>query len=306
MRNKFKAPEDWQSYSNSIIEKTRLLIRLQIWDEVEELNLDSWLKNFTDKEGIYFAACILDAFIYRSKKMCHSMLRNILNDLVPNYCREIKIANFDSLKQWKELFLQADNLVRFVPANISDGKVKSSTIVAREFLHANDIHSYIVQQPENIQRVIDNGTKLIVFIDDIAGSGRQFKTFCKQIDIEQYKGKVHFLYAPLVAHPDAITAIEKEYNFLKVRPIDTLNESHNFFHACENGFFRGDGTNTVEGAKKFYDSIFPSDSKSTRKYMYGMNSHCLTYSFHFSTPNNNIKALYHNGPSWNRLIFRVK
>ncbi|MBQ0832839.1 hypothetical protein [Marinobacter sp.] len=305
MPNEFRAPEGWEGYVNSVIEKTSLLISLGIWEGIDELNLNRWLQNFqTDREK-YLGACMLDAFTYRSPKMCHSMMRNILMDLVPNYCKRNSIIDIQSIQHWRNLVDSGVQAVRFVPVNINDGKIKSSAVVAREFIHANDIPQHFIQQPSVLGRAIDNGTKLVVFIDDFAGSGFQFLKFLRQNPIDNYQDKAKFLYAPLCAHQDAIDRIEKETGQVRVIPIDTLTDQHNFFYSCEEGFFRGDKTNSPENARSFYEELFTQCSN--KKYLFGMNNQSLTYSFFFSTPNNNIKALYHNELNvWKRLIFRGK
>tara|TARA_R110001583_G_scaffold170237_1_gene323638 strand:+ start:8102 stop:9025 length:924 start_codon:yes stop_codon:yes gene_type:complete len=300
----FKTPMGWENYANSVLSKTRLLINQGIWDDIDELSLNRWLTNFKTPESKYLSACMLDALSYRSKKMCHSMMRKIIMDVVPNYCREEKINNFDSIKDWLDNLTVADPLVRFVPVSISDGRVKSSAVVAREFIQANDIQQRLVQQPENIQRAIDNGTKLIVFLDDFAGSGFQFLKFVEQQNLLQFKGKVKFIYVPLAGHIDSIERIHKTCDFIKIIPIEVLSKYQNFFYECEEGFFRGDKTNSVQTAKDYYKS-FCGNIFDNGKYLFGMSAQCLTYSFFFSCPNNNLKALYHEqGADWRRLIFR--
>jgi|JTFN01.1.fsa_nt_gb hypothetical protein len=303
MSSEFKAPKGWDSYVSSVIDKTRLLISLGIWEGIDELDLNRWLKNFKGQEGKYFSACILDAFTYRSKKMCHSMMRNILMDMVPNFCRNNAISNFETISEWKNRLSEGDSLVRFVPVNIMDGRVKSATVVARNFIEANDLQQRFVQQPDAIGRAIENGTKVIVFLDDFAGSGSQFLRFIKENPLDAYLENVKFLYAPLCAHIDAIEKIRRNAPFVRVIPIDRLKREHNFFSACSRGYFRGDGINSVESAKEYYLSLF--ENSSERKYLFGMSSQSLTYSFFMSTPNNNLKALYHNESGvWNRLVFR--
>ena len=304
MKEIFKTPMGWEDYSNSILSKTRLLISQGIWDDIDELTLNRWLSNFTTPESKYLSSCMLDALTYRSKQMCHSMMRKIIMDIIPNFCREIGINNFNSIKDWMQKVNSGDALVRFVPVSISDGKVKSSAVVAREFIQANDLPQRIVQQPENIQRAIDNGTKLIVFLDDFAGSGFQFMKFIKQQNLEVYKEHVNFIYTPLAGHIDAIKRIHEKCDFIKIVPIEILGENQNFFYKCKEGFFRGDKTNTVESAKKYYEN-YCGEKFNNSKYLFGMNAQCLTYSFFFSCPNNNLKALYHEqGSDWRRLVFR--
>ena len=277
---------------------------LSIWEEIDELNLNRWLNNFTTDESKYLSACMLDALTYRSQKMCHSMMRKILIETVPNYCRKIGIENFQSISEWKTLIKSGNPLVRFVPVSISDGRVKSSSVVVRNFIEANDIPQRCVQQTENIERAIDNGTKLIVFLDDFAGSGFQFNKFMQQKDLGSLNDSVSFLYTPLAAHKAAIDRIESAHPRIKVLPVEMLDEQHEFFNECQNGFFRGDETNSAEDAKKYYEN-YCTEIFTNSKYLFGMSSQCLTYSFFFSCPNNNLKALYHDqAPEWKRLLFR--
>ena len=300
----FKAPVGWSQYYKSVISKTRLLIRQGIWEEIDELSLNRWLTNFKTDESKYLSACMLDALTYRSQKMCHAMMRKVLSETIPNHCRHIGIENFETISQWKNLIQDGNQLVRFIPVSISDGRVKSSSVVVRHFIEANDIPQRCVQQTENIERAIDNGTQLIVFLDDFAGSGHQFNKFIKQKNLSQFGNRVNFLYTPLAAHKTAIERIESKYPSIKVLPVDVLDEQHEFFNECHEGFFRGDQKNTVQDAKQYYEDYCSKIFDNT-KYLYGMSSQCITYSFFLSCPNNNLKALYHEqAPEWKRLLFR--
>lgn len=300
----FKPPIGWNQYYKSVISKTRLLIKKGIWEEIDELNLNRWLTNFKTDESKYLSACMLDALTYRSQKMCHSMMRKILSETIPNYCRSIGIENFQTLSEWKSLIKDGNQLVRFTPVSISDGRVKSSSVVIRHFIEANDIPQRCVQQTENLERAIENGTELIVFLDDFAGSGHQFNKFMKQKKLNEFESRVKFLYTPLAAHKTAIDRIESKHPNVKVLPVEILDEQHEFFNECLDGFFRGDQTNTVNDAKKYYED-YCSEIFDNPKYLFGMSSQCLTYSFFLSCPNNNLKALYHEqAPEWKRLLFR--
>ncbi|WDE12034.1 hypothetical protein [Thalassomonas haliotis] len=300
----FKAPTGWDQYHKSVISKTRLLIKLGVWEEIDELSLNRWLTNFKTDESKYLAACMLDALTYRSKKMCHSMMRKILGETVPNYCRSIGIENFEKISEWQNLIKSGNSLVRFTPVSISDGKVKSSSVIVRHFIEANDIPQRCVQQTENLERAIKNGTQLIVFLDDFAGTGLQFNKFIKQKELEKFTDRVNFLYTPLAAHTAAIKRIESKHPSIKVLPVEILDEQHEFFHECKDGFFRGDQTNTVQDAKKYYEN-YCSKAFDNDKDLFGLENQCLTYSFFLSCPNNNLKALYHEQPQgWKRLLFR--
>lgn len=302
----FKPPKGWEQYYKSVEKKTRQLMVSGIWDELEELDLNRWLTNFSCDESKYLAACMLDALSYRSRKMCQSMMRNILIEKIPRFCRINSIGEVGSILDWKDSFSRGEPLVRFVPVSISDGKVKSSSVVVREFIEANNIPQRCVQQPENIKKAISNGTRLIVFLDDFCGSGYQFNKFIKQKDIESLSKDVRFIYCPLAAHVDGISRIETKYPFIKVVPVEILTKTNEFFYTCDRGYFRGDMTNSLEDAKDFYKS-YCGERFENSKYLMGMSSQSLTYSFFFSCPNNNLKALYHEqGKEWKRLLFRGK
>lgn len=238
--------------------------------------------------------------------MCDSMMRNILMDIVPAYCRELGINNFKTLEEWKEKLKNGDPLVRFIPVEADDGRVKSSSVVARNFIESNELKGrFFKSTNDGFDRYLQEGTKLFVFVDDFSGTGEQFSKFINSISIGEYKGKVNFLYSPLAAHVGAINKIHEEYDFVEVRPVDILDKNHEFFYECENGFFRGDNHNTVESAKNFYKEKFSVCSDSSIPFGYGADPLSLTYAFFFSTPNNNIKALYYNEEGvWNRLTFR--
>lgn len=303
----FEAPPGWEDYVSNILHKTRLLIKLRIWDNITELQLNLWLQNFGESpEGKYFAACLLDSFNYRSKEMCYSMMRNVLMDIVPNYCRRVNINNFDTILQWKKKLIACDPLVRFIPVEVNDGRVKSSSVIGRDFIESNDLNDRFLKKTNKcFDEYISNGTKIFVFIDDFSGTGKQFVKCIQQMEIARFKDDVQFLFSPLAAHVNAIESIQNKYEYLKVLPVEVLNKNHEFFYECENGFFRGDGHNSVAQAKKFYEEIFSICGNNRDLYGYGENPLSLTYSFYKSTPNNNIKALYHNEvPAWNRLAFR--
>lgn len=83
-----------------------------------------------------------------------------------------------------------------------------------------------------------------------------------------------------------------------------------FFYPQE-GYFRGDKKNTIEEAQEFYLNLCDSiglDRSAPNAFLLGKGGLSLSYAFHLSTPNNNLKLYYHRADnnSWNHLLLRGK
>lgn len=64
----FKAPEWSESFYDDIVSKCEKYISNGYWDDIDTIRFRNWLTNFKSKEENYFAACILDSLVYRTKK----------------------------------------------------------------------------------------------------------------------------------------------------------------------------------------------------------------------------------------------
>ena len=85
----FEAPEGSESFFDDVVEKSDQYIDSGYWDDLEKLNLRSWLTNFNTSDEKYFAACLLDSLVYRTRRMVNSSLDEVASTRIPNFLKEL-------------------------------------------------------------------------------------------------------------------------------------------------------------------------------------------------------------------------
>lgn len=83
----FKLPRDGKIYIDQIVERCTSLIQCGIWGDMHPSHLRRWMKNFTTDEEKYFAACVLDSLIYRSKSQTIALIRQLFQRALPDLTR---------------------------------------------------------------------------------------------------------------------------------------------------------------------------------------------------------------------------
>lgn len=301
----FEAPLNWDIYYDDVVSKCESYVEYGYWDDVELYQLRAWLSNFESDEEKYLSACILDGLVYRSKQMVKSSFRTIASSIIPKFLDEQKIDYDDSLDDWLTTLKSGrDTPIRFVAIeNVDNRTGKSGSVIIREFIETLDLAGHLTMKPEAVGR-IPAYVKAIVLIDDFAGTGNQFCEFFKNNLADKELNK-KILYVPLAAHKDAVDYIKRSYPSIEVCPVELLTDDDSFFTPI-NGYFRGDNKNSVDDAKNFYLDLCERSPLKGSSFLLGKGDLCLTFGFHLSTPNNNLKIIYHNSetPSWNRLLYR--
>jgi hypothetical protein len=74
-------------YYEDIVERCHGFINCGIWEGLDKNRLRAWLTNFRTDEERYFAACVLDALIFRSEKQTISLFRHLLLRVLPDLAR---------------------------------------------------------------------------------------------------------------------------------------------------------------------------------------------------------------------------
>jgi hypothetical protein len=103
----FRVPPDGHLYYEGIVERCHGFINCHIWEGLDKNLLRAWLTNFRTDEEKYFAACVLDALIFRSEKQTISLLRHLFLRVLPDLarvtirdlCRRSSHANFRLVSQ---------------------------------------------------------------------------------------------------------------------------------------------------------------------------------------------------------------
>ena len=73
----FTLPQNAKTYVNNVKDRSFALITHNIWNGVKSIDLKRWFKNFEGDLEEYFAACILDALIFRSEDQLVAQAREL-------------------------------------------------------------------------------------------------------------------------------------------------------------------------------------------------------------------------------------
>ena len=80
----FVLPKDGAIYSDKIFNRCRDLIAYQVWSGIDVARLDAWINNFQTQEEQYFAACVLDALLYRSDDQTLALSKQLFQRVLPD------------------------------------------------------------------------------------------------------------------------------------------------------------------------------------------------------------------------------
>jgi hypothetical protein len=183
----FEAPQHWDTYYDNVVTKCESYINFGYWDDIELYQLRAWLSNFTSDEEKYFSACILDALVYRSRQMVRSSIRTIASSIIPKFLESQSIYQSNSLEDWLHCLQTGKNVpIRFISIENVDHKAgKSGSVIIRELIETLDLASHLTLKPERINQIPED-VKVIILVDDFAGTGEQFCNFFKN----ELKGRI--------------------------------------------------------------------------------------------------------------------
>lgn len=83
----FQLPRDGLTYIQEISARCRNLIDRDIWKDLDVARFRRWLANFKTNEEKYFAACVLDNLMYRSKDQTLALIKQMLQRILPDLMR---------------------------------------------------------------------------------------------------------------------------------------------------------------------------------------------------------------------------
>jgi len=302
----FEAPDWSESFYDDICAKSETYIHSGYWDDIEVRHLRNWLTNFKTKEEKYLAACILDSLVYRSRRMVNSSIDEIAITRIPSFLKEKKIEDVCCIKSWLLRLRQGEAIpFRIIAIEDVDQRAgKSGAVLSRRVDERLHLARHLTKKLENFDS-LHKDVRAIVLIDDFAGTGEQFVSFMNKLSEKKNFDKYEYLYVPLAAYKGAIGFIQESFPNVVVDPVEILTEEDSLFFPI-NGYFQGDKKNSVEAAKEFYLNLCANRGFANTSFLLGKGELALTFGFDFSTPNNNIKLLYHNpnDNSWKNLLVR--
>lgn len=294
---KFKIPSDAETYINLIKERCNNLINHQIWTGIDKNTINLWFKNFKTEEEKYFAACILDNLIFRSKPQTEAMIFQLLSRSIPDVFRNNPppigdVDLMESLKSNKECF------IRLVPVIKDDNdQTQSGYLISRLMKTMKFCNKDWIIAPSEVRESIKKGIKTFIFIDDFLGTGNQFIEVAKANKLQDIAKDNYIVFAPLSAHERGIKAVKEKFEDIKIAASEIIPLDSEIFSICCD-----DEVNTPEIVKFFYKELLSTkkikSNKASEKY-----NLMLAYAFEHGVPNSSIKILYHD-KNWNPLFNR--
>ncbi len=296
----FSLPKNAQTYINTVKDRCEDLIHHKIWGGIKILDLKRWFLNFDGELEQYFAACILDALIYRSDDQCTALANELFTKKLIKVLEGVGFK-FESYKSLIELLkLNTTNELRLVSvSNKGERPDKSSSVILRSYRRKLGLNNNWFISPNEIDAAINMGITNFIFIDDFLGTGDQFNSMYSTYGFQLKLKDCNIFYAPLVAHSTGISNLKLANEMVTVVASEYLNEEFNVFnYAFE------DGINGPECAKDFYNSFLNNKNFSDlpKENQYGFGNLGLAYAFSHSSPDNCLHIIWDDQNGWHPLI----
>ena len=296
----FTLPQNAKTYVNNVKDRSFALITHNIWNGVKSIDLKRWFKNFEGDLEEYFAACILDALIFRSEDQLVAQARELFTKKI---CLELVKVGFN-LKDYNDLSKilkgNIDNRLRIVSvANKGERPVKSANLILRIYKRKLGFNDSWFITPDEVKKDKLNGVRTFIFIDDFLGTGSQFCSMYKSLGFSLLLNDCNSIYAPLVAHNQGCNMIREKYNKVVVTASEFIDDDYNVFnYAFE------DGTNNSKGARDFYLYLLKKNEfiNIPENNQFGFGNLGLAYTFSHSSPDNCLHIIWDNQNGWHPLV----
>lgn len=302
----FSLPEKGEIFIDQVLERCKSLNAAKIWEELSPLRLDTWMRNFKTSLDRYFAACVLDALIYRSRKQTIALMEHLFQRSLVDLTRSSPPPQ--SPPEWLDIMVAGsrrdDPKVRIVPVLRSDDPpTKSGPLIARLYRRHLGFNERWMIWPWQIKDMKADGIRTFIFIDDFLGTSSQFREFAIQFDLAKELSDVYSVYAPLVAHRRGLDLLGVHMPFMRVCSAEIIDTSHSLFSQGSRHF--ADGVNDASSALRYYDTFLQGrDLRISRKFRWGYGRLALAYSFEHATPNNCLPLLWVQAANWEPLFER--
>lgn len=297
-----KLPDNADYFVEAVMSTGKQLIERGFW-EIPESRFGSWCRQFCGQEELFFAACLLDQTIFRSRMQFESALRVLFRS---NLCGSL-FQNEHDLHLTEVIQGRQDPKIRLVPVICeSDPPTKSGPLVLRRVQRILRLNPKWMCWPWQVPKAIDEKrVETIVFVDDFLGSGRQFESFFLQWEFDkQSDAGIRHIYAPVVAHQQGLDYLAKVLPRVSVVCVETLGIAHSFFN--EKTWAQvGQGLISAEEAKGWYLDFGAKRQIAPKSVsLLGFGELELAFGFSHATPNNSLPILWHSSEGWNPLLER--
>lgn len=291
---------------------TEFCIETGCWSGVDHQALTSWLRNFPDEEGEYYALRLLYRFIYYSEddttQLCKHGLFNLLlgKEIMADQISNKFIDSSGELNQRLDQELRSS---RIVPLLDKDKPYESGNLITRILVQKLQIPGNLIINPNDILEHVYRGCKRIIIIDDCVGSGDQITGFWKRKDLPVGKYKtsleemarkyatVDFCYLTLVAVESGIKEAKRALPGLKIKVCETLMDEHRVFSANSRFF---ESQDEKERAIDYFQRLL----KGKKINLWGHDGLDYAVAFHHNIPDWSLPLFHKHRSDWQPLIVR--
>jgi hypothetical protein len=283
----------------------RLLLTKNVVTGITEIQFNKWLSNFITDEDQYLAARLLENLTFRSEAMVASAIAHVLQCILPCELRRLGFS-LSSVDDFVESIgkIDASYPIRFIEINDPKGVQpgKSGSVIMRELHRLGGVSKRLMCLPQNLDS-LPASVQCLVFIDDMLGTGTQFASFAAANELKELSSNRKLLYCPLAAYKDGLQTLAVKCPWLKIVPVEVFDQQHCFFRGekIRKNIWAIDHNNEIDAVRQHMKSLCDRAGISQKAGPFGLD---LLIGFHHATPNNTLKIMYADTPTWHNLLTR--
>ncbi|MDC9725003.1 MAG: hypothetical protein PSN44_03660 [Gammaproteobacteria bacterium] len=298
-----------EQFVKSVLAKYQVYTQLGVYP-IRLIKVESWIANFTDYKHRYIAAHMLDRLLYRSYRMAKESYKSFFVSIFRDfYFQSLKMPP-DSIPDWLQKLSQGDkeyrnNLV-VSPIRLALDSGGSGDLVCRLVgINQKYVKCLTADGISEGKHLRKPSGKVILLVDDILGSGKQINTFSSETGLQDLAKDNYIIYAPLLALERNLNTVRTQLPFIKILPIEAIDENQKFFSFQTGSNFIGDSGITEIEVREIYKDMLLSNGFKAKEAAFGRDKAALTLAFEWGCPNQTLGSLWWNetdNPNWSNLF----
>lgn len=277
--------------------------QIGLWPSIpSEISPEQWLANFKTDERP-FAESLLKSILYLNNRLTRrlfvSALHRISQTLGPSG------GSFDGRKSLWTNFL--NSVIVTMPAGTQANPSDSAHFFANWVKHDTPIAEQQIMTTSEARRVLSTEQRPILFVDDFAGTGRQFDTTWHDDSggvpsfhgLKQSGSISNAIYAPVLATKQACDKIAQRCDGALVLPAQRLSNRYGALDPQTLLF----PEHQLPGVETFIRST-SARAKIPEDQIFGVGGLALAVGFEHSIPNNTLPIIWWTKNKWAPLFAR--